>query len=252
VVIWARDHGLEVIQPAGARTPDFRRAIEAFAPDLGVVVAYGEILTRQLLGVPRLGFVNVHASLLPRYRGAAPIQAAIAAGDRVTGVTTMQLEPGLDSGPLLLAREVAIGRHDTAADLSPRLAAAGAELLIETLGRLEQGDLEPRPQKDAEATYAPRLTREDGRIEWRLTAGEIENRLRAYTPWPGLVADLGGESVKLLALEPREHAGDEVPGTVLAIDGTAAIVRCGGGTALAVERVQRPGRRPVTGAELVR
>ena len=250
VAAWAKGEGLEVAQPEGARRRGFRESIDALELDLGIVVAYGEILTRQLLSAPRLGFVNVHASLLPRYRGAAPIQAAIAAGDEVTGVSTMRVEPGLDTGPVFLTLEVAIGARETSAELAPRLARAGAELLIETLDRLEAGTLEAEPQDEAKATYAPRLTRADARVEWNLTAGEIDHRLRAYTPWPGVVAPLGDEEVKLLSAAPATRPGDEAPGTILDIDGEAVVVRCGEGTALAVSRAQRPGRGPVTGAEL--
>jgi len=252
VAAWAKSEGLAVVQPDRPRSRRFRESISALEPDLGVVVAYGEILTRQLLAAPRLGFVNVHASLLPKYRGAAPIQAAIAAGDAVTGVTTMQVEPGLDTGPVLLSRELAIGSHETTAELTPRLAEAGAELLVETVDLLERGDLEPRPQSDDGASYAPRLTRLDAQTEWDLPADEIHNRLRAFTPWPGAVAELGANTIKLLAVEPIERAGGEAPGTVLEVQDEAAIVRCGQGTALAVLRAQRPGGRPVTGAELAR
>lgn len=241
-----------MVQPERPRSRGFRHAIAALVPDLGVVVAYGEILTRQLLAAPRLGFINVHASLLPKYRGAAPIQAAIAAGDAVTGVTTMRVEPGLDSGPMLLAREVAIGGSETAAELAPRLAQAGAELLVETVRRLERRDLEPQAQNHADATYAARLTRDDARTAWELPAQQIHDRLCAFTPWPGVLVDFGGEAVKLLAGEPSVSPGDEAPGTLLAVEGEAAVVRCGQGTALAVLRAQRPGRRPVTGAELAR
>ena len=242
-------------QPAKVNTRRFRESIAALAPDLGVVVAYGAILTRQLLAVPRLGFVNVHASLLPRYRGAAPIQAAIAAGDGTTGVTTMRMEPGLDSGPVLLQREVPILPRETAGELSPRLAAAGAELLVETLRGLERGGVEPRPQDPAAASYAPKLTKADGEVDWGLPAARLCDRLRAFTPWPGLRAELGGEEVKLLGLDPVDPAGaagGEAPGTILGTDGAAVLVRCGGGTAVAVHRAQRPGRGPVTGAELAR
>ena len=252
VAAWAKAEGLEVAQPERAKGRAFRESIDALALDLGIVVAYGEILTRQLLASPRLGFVNVHASLLPKYRGAAPIQAALAAGDSVTGVTTMQVEPGLDSGPMLLEREVQIASTETSADLAPRLADAGAELLIETLRGLEQGALEPTPQDDTAATYAPRLTRADAKISWGSPAREIFNRLRAYTPWPGIVAPLGGEEVKLLAAEVHDSESDDEPGTILAIEDDAMIMCCGAGTALAVLRAQRPGRRPVTGAELAR
>jgi methionyl-tRNA formyltransferase len=252
VAAWARDAGLPVLQPEKANTRAVRRAIEAERPDVAAVIAYGEILTRQLLAVPPHGFVNVHASLLPRHRGAAPIQAAIAAGEAVTGVTTMRVEPGLDSGPILLQREIPIGRHETAAELSPRLAEAGAELLLDTLHAMEAGTLAPRPQAESEATYAPRLSRADGRADWSWTAQELYDRLRAYTPWPGLTAELAGDEIKLLRLRVADAATAQPPGRVLGVDGDGVIVSCGGATAVRLERVQRPGRGAVTGAEWAR
>lgn len=252
VAAWAKIAGLEVEQPEKINGRKFRESIEALEPDLCVVVAYGAILTRQLLDVPRLGFINVHASLLPRYRGAAPIQAAIVAGDSEAGVTIMQIEPGLDSGLMLLSRTVPIRRSETTADLGPKLAEVGAELLVDAISRLEFGLIDPEPQDERAATYAPKLTKADGLVTWNLPANEISNRLRAYTPWPGLRAELGGVEVKLLELYVVEIAGDEKPGTILGTEGMAALVRCGDATAVAIRRAQRPGRRPVAGAELVR
>lgn len=252
VAAWAKIAGLEIEQPEKINGRKFRESIEALEPDLCVVVAYGAILTRQLLDVPRLGFINVHASLLPKYRGAAPIQAAIAAGDTEAGVTIMQIEPGLDSGLMLLSRTVPIRRSETTADLGPKLAEAGADLLVDAISRLEFGLIDPEPQDERAATYAPKLTKADGLVSWNLPANEISNRLRAFTPWPGLRAELGGVEVKLLELYVVEIAGDEEPGTILGTEGMAALVRCGDATAAAIRRAQRPGRRPVAGAELIR
>ncbi len=252
VAAWAKAAGLEVVQPEKVNTRRFRESIAEFEPDLGVVVAYGAILSPRLLEVPRLGFVNVHASLLPKYRGAAPIQAAIANGDTVTGVTIMQVEPSLDSGPILLSKELAIERNETTEQLAPRLAELGAELLVETLDRLEFDLLEPIAQDEALATYAPKLTKADGEAQWSLPATELFNRLRAYTPWPGLTVIWGEERVKLLEILPILDPGDEEPGTILGTEGVAVMVRCGGGTAVAVRGVQRPGRTPVTGVEFAR
>lgn len=252
MAVWAKARGLPVLQPERANTRALREAIEGERPDLGIVIAYGEILTRQLLAVPASGFVNVHASLLPRYRGAAPIQAAIAAGETETGVTTMQVEPGLDSGPILLQRPVPIGAEETAAELSPRLAAAGAQLLLQTLTALEAGELEPRAQVEAEATYAPKLGRADGRVDWSWTAGQLYDRLRAYTPWPGLAAELAGEEIKLLRLRVAESPGRGEPGWVLGIEDESLLVACGGGTVVRLLTVQRPGRAPVSGGEWAR
>jgi len=255
----ARERGLPVVQPERPSLRRFRESIAEIRPDLGVVVAYGAILTRQLLDVPPLGFVNVHASLLPKYRGAAPIQAAIAAGDAETGVTTMQVGPGLDSGPMLLERRLTIGSDETTGELTPRLADTGADLLLETIERLEQGDLVPRPQTDADATYAGRIDKRDGRVDWTDSATDLVNRLRAFTPWPGLTAPIAGEAVKLMKLsrvEPGDWAADgaspAAPGTVLGLVGDALVIACGFGTAVALEQAQRPGRGVVSGGELSR
>ncbi len=255
VAAWARRAGLDVVQPEKTRTPSFRKAIEELEPDLCVVVAYGELLTRRMLEVPRLGFVNVHASLLPRYRGAAPIQAAIANGDRVTGVTTMQLEPGLDTGPMLLRKETRIGRRETAEELSFRLAELGADLLVETVDRLEFDLITPEPQDHEAASYAPRLSREDGVVAWSLTADELYDRWRAYTPWPGVTVEWEGERLKLIEVVPAPAGSggrSSEAGSVLGIEGKSLLMACGGGTVLAVRTVQRPGRRPVSGAEFAR
>jgi methionyl-tRNA formyltransferase len=274
---WARAHGLSVLQPERVRGAAFLEQARPLAPDVAVVVAFGQIFPRELLALPRLGCVNLHAALLPRHRGAAPIQAAIAAGDAATGVTTMRMEEGLDTGPILLQEETAIGPAETAGELSARLAELGAGLVVRTLERLHRGDLEPRPQNDEEATYAPRLTRDSGRVDWQRTAREIHDRLRAYTPWPGLTAALRGEPVKLVRAEPlgvlvhpaqptgsaagahtkeasrggpgseplAAGAAPEPPGTVLAVRDGRLAVACGGGTVLGIRELQRPGRRPL-------
>ncbi|HEX3129276.1 MAG TPA: methionyl-tRNA formyltransferase [Thermoanaerobaculia bacterium] len=252
VAAWARERGLPVVQPEKVRDPAFLETTRELAPDVAVVVAFGQIFPRDLLALPRLGCVNVHASLLPRWRGAAPIQAAIAAGDRVTGVTTMLMEAGLDTGPMLLEEETEIRPDETADELSRRLAEMGGRLLVRTLERLEAGDLEPRPQDAAAATYAPRLTREDGRVDWTRPAREIADRLRAFTPWPGQSAMLGGEPVKLVRVEVLQEGvggGEAAPGTFLGVrDGRLAVV-CGGGSVLGLAELQRPGRKPLKGAD---
>jgi methionyl-tRNA formyltransferase len=249
VALWAREHGLEVAQPEKVKEPDFLARVEALRPDLAVVVAFGQIFPRALLAIPRLGCVNVHASLLPRWRGAAPIQAAIAAGDRVTGITTMMMEAGLDTGPTLLREETEIGPGETAGELSARLAEIGGRLLVRTLDELERGGLEPRPQDSGLATHAPRLTRDSGRVDWRLAARELADRWRAYAPWPGLSAELRGEPVKLVRVAPLERETREEPGAVLGLEDGALAVACGGGTVLAVSELQRPGRKPLRAAD---
>jgi methionyl-tRNA formyltransferase len=243
VACWAREHGLAVAQPERVRDPAFLEAVVALAPDVAVVVAFGQIFPRPLLDLPRHGCVNLHASLLPRWRGASPIQAAVAAGDARTGVTTMLMEAGLDTGPILLEEATEIGLQETAGELTRRLAEAGGGLMVRTLQELERGSVVPRPQPSEGATYAPRLTRESGRVDWSLTALEIHNRLRAYTPWPGLSAELRGAPVKIVAAEILDGREEDVPGTFLGLRGGRLTVACGGGTVLGLAELQRPGKR---------
>lgn len=245
VARWARARGLAVLQPVKARDPEFLAEIEGLRPDVAVVVAYGQIFTRRLLQAPLYGCVNLHASLLPRHRGAAPIQAAIAAGDATTGVTTMMMAEGLDTGPILLQRETAIGEDETAGQLTERLAELGAELMVETLRALESGELRPRPQDEALATYAPRLTRELGSVDWALPAPQLRDLLRAYTPWPGMEAQWRGGPVKLLRAAVAPGGEGDAPGTIVAVERDRVRVRCGGGSALDLLELQRPGRRPL-------
>jgi methionyl-tRNA formyltransferase len=257
VARWARAHGLPVAQPESVRAPDFLAALAALAPGAAVVVAFGQIFPRDLLAVPRCGCINLHASLLPRWRGAAPIQAALAAGDERTGVTTMQMTAGLDAGPILLQEEVAIGAGETAGELSGRLAETGAALVVRTLAALERGGLVPRPQDAALASYAPRLTRDSGRVDWSLSACVLSHRLRAYTPWPGLTAELGGAPVKLvlaklLTPDPPGQGGEAPPpGTFLGLRDGSLAVACGGGSVLGIAELQRPGRRAQRAADFV-
>jgi methionyl-tRNA formyltransferase len=249
VARWARAQGVPLSQPQRVRAPEFIAELRPLAPALAVVVAFGQIFPPDLLALPGHGCINVHASLLPLHRGAAPIQAAIAAGDAATGVTTMRMEEGLDSGPILLQEQTAIGPRETAGELAARLAVMGGQLVVATLARLERGDLEERPQDVAHATYASRLTRDSGRVDWQLTAETLDRRLRAFTPWPGLTAELGGEPVKLLrarplpeAAAPPPAAGAE-PGIYLGpVDGFLAVA-CGGGTLLGIAELQRAGRK---------
>jgi methionyl-tRNA formyltransferase len=257
VAAWAREHGLEVMQPERVRHPDFLAEAAALAPDVAVVVAFGQIFPRALLDLPRYGCINLHASLLPRWRGASPIQAAMAAGDARTGVATMKMEEGLDTGPVLLEEETEIGPDETAEELARRLAGMGGELMVRTLERLERGDLVPRPQSSEGVTYAPRLTRESGRVDWNLTAREIYDRLRAYTPWPGLTAELRGEPVKIVSARALEEGDDNAsPGTLLGLRDGLLAVACGGGDrkdrgVLGIAELQRPGKRALRAADFV-
>ncbi len=217
-------------------------AFLALGLDAAVVAAYGLILPPPILAAPRLGCLNIHASLLPRWRGAAPIQAAILAGDAESGVTIMQMEAGLDTGPMLLREAVAIGPRMTTPELHDRLAEIGARLILRALAEQPA----PVPQPAEGASYAPKLTREDGKIDWRQPAASLDRRVRALNPWPGTFGFAQGELVKILAAEPAQAAG--VPGTILDASFTVA---CGEG-ALRLTRVQRAGRPAMSGEALLR
>jgi methionyl-tRNA formyltransferase len=236
--------GLPVLQPRRVREPEAQEALRRLAPELQVVVAFGQILPRSVIDIAPRGTVNVHGSLLPRLRGAAPIQWAIANGDTETGVTTMLIDEGLDSGPTLLARSTPIGPEETAAELEPRLARLGAELLLETVRGLEEGTLRPVPQDHSRATLAPLLKKEDGRIDWSAPAATIACRARGFHPWPGAFTSHEGRLVKALRVSeaPPVGAGIE-PGTVAATGADGVTVACGGGTGLRLLEVQPESRR---------
>jgi methionyl-tRNA formyltransferase len=254
----ALEHGIPVHQPAKIKTNEEVRAIfESVQPDACIVAAYGKILPPWLLQIPRLGCINVHASLLPGYRGAAPINWAIANGERQTGVTIMQMDAGMDTGPMLARSRIAIGEMETAPELSARLAELGAALLSETLPKIERGEMTAEPQNDDEASYAPLLKREDGQLDWRWTATEVSNRVRAFQPWPGVYTPLGG--ARLHIWRARAEAADSstaeshqpasAPGTILQIDKAGLVIRCAAGTALRVEECQIEGKRRVAARE---
>lgn len=247
--------GLPLAQPESVRDADFLDRLRDLAPDAAVVVAYGQIFRKTLLGIPRLGCINLHGSLLPKYRGAAPIQASIAAGDTVTGVTTMRMERGLDSGPMLMKAELQIGADETAPELSERLSVVGADLMVRTLHELDAGELEAEVQDHEAATFSPRLTRQDAEVNWALTAAEIYNRWRGYFPWPGLASGLTGEGIKLVEVRPLGAAeGEEATlaaGTFCGIRDGAMRVTCGGGTILGVLRLQRAGKKALAAADFV-
>lgn len=251
VALLAEARRIAVAKPPRIRgNASFLETLREARPDAIVVVAYGKILPDEILDLPPKGCINVHASLLPRHRGASPIQAAILAGDRETGVVTMKVVAELDAGPVYLVKKVAIGDREDAASLSDRLAPFGGELLVETLRGIAAGALVPRAQS-GEPTFSRPLTREDARVDWSRPAAEIERRLRAFTPWPGLHATLGGERVKLIELEAiaKSDARSE-PGTLRDEEG-GPVVAAGQGTALVLTKVQRAGRRPVTGREFL-
>jgi methionyl-tRNA formyltransferase len=240
-VVWARALGIETRQPRGLRTGPFPERFCALDLDVAVVVAYGRILPEAVLAAPRLGSVNGHASLLPRWRGAAPIERAILAGDATTGVTTMQMDAGLDTGDMLLARETAIGPEETAPELRARLAGITAALLMETLAGLE--GVAGVPQPVAGITYAAPLEKAEGRMNWSRSAGDLHNQVRALQPWPGTVCELRGEPLKIRRVRVAEGQG--APGEVLQTR-KAWVVACGEG-ALEVREAQLPNKKSLPG-----
>ncbi len=244
----ALERGLDVFQPARIRLPEAVEYVRSARPDAIVVVGYGQIIPAAIFDQPPLGTVNVHASLLPRYRGAAPVQWAIARGEAATGVTTMRIEAGLDTGNILLQRGTAIGPEETAPELAARLAVAGAELLIETLRGLEAGAITPRPQDHAAATLAPLLKKEDGRIDWSLTAVEIANRVRGFDPWPGTCTSFRGHL--LFVRRARVVEGPPAPPGTLAVEGRSLRVACGQAW-LDLLAVQAEGKKKLTAAEFI-
>lgn len=247
VKLAAEELDLEVFQPEKIRTPESVARLRSASPELMVVVAYGQIIPRSVVEIPPRGIVNVHGSLLPRHRGAAPINHAILAGDAVTGVTIMCLDELLDHGPVLAARKTEIRPDEDAAALGERLAVMGAELLVDVLGRFDE--LRPVEQDHAAATLAPKLTRADGELEWDLSADEIDRRVRALQPWPGVTLPLYGTRVKVLRGRPLRGSGQ--PGEVLAAGSRGVEVAAERGSYL-LEAVQPPGRRPMSPRTLVK
>ncbi|MGH9836481.1 MAG: methionyl-tRNA formyltransferase [Blastocatellia bacterium] len=244
----ATERGLTIYQPTKIKTAEARQQFEPLfkQADAGVVAAYGRILPDWMLNAPRYGCINVHSSLLPKYRGAAPINWAIARGERETGVTIMQVDVGMDTGAILLQRATAIGDEETAAELTPRLAQLGAELLVETLSQLERGEITPTLQNDAEATLAPILKREDGQVDWTMTAVEIFNRLRGFTPFPGCYTFLNNHRLEIVrARAEKEEIGARQfqSGEVCQIAKESFAVACGGSTRLRITEVHLEGKR---------
>ncbi len=235
-------HGLIPFQPEKAREETFQEELKSLQPDLMVVVAYGQILPGSVLNIPKYGAVNVHASLLPKYRGAAPVARAILNGEKVTGVTTMLMDPGMDTGDILLQAETPIGNDETCEMLLDRLSLLGAQLLRETLEKLKAGDIRPIPQDHTKATFAPPLKKEDGHIDWKRTAEEIDRRVRAFNPWPGAYTKLDGKLLKVYTGEVREKVPSGKAGTVAWVGSEFIEVETGKGAYL-LKEVQLEGRR---------
>jgi methionyl-tRNA formyltransferase len=245
----ALELGLEVYQPEKLRAPEALERLREIAPEIIVVVGYGQIIPQSIIDLPRLGIVNVHSSLLPKYRGAAPMNWAIANGETTTGVTTMRIEKRLDAGDMLLKRETAIGPAETASELAARLAPAGAELLIETIEGLAAGSITPEKQNEADASYAPILKREDGWIDWQRSAPAIYNRIRGFDPWPGAYTSFRGKRLHVRRARPLTDASLP-PGSISTRQGLWA--GCGGGTALQFDELQIEGKQRISADDFVR
>jgi len=245
-------HGLPIYQPAKLRTEEARNFISQHRPDAIVIVAYGHIVPQWMIDLPPYGCINLHASLLPKYRGAAPIAWAIIQGEKETGVTTMKIDAGMDTGEILLERREPIRDDDTTETLSQRLSVIGAELMVETLRKLERGEIVPRPQDTRFATLAPRLKKEDGLIDWSRPADEIARRVRGLVPWPGAYAFFRGKQLHIWRAEPVPAADETgiAPGTLL-LDGGRLAVACGAGTMLVLHEVQLEGRKRLAARDFV-
>jgi methionyl-tRNA formyltransferase len=246
---------IPVYQPTKIRAPEVEEQLRSLAPDVIVIIAYGQIIPAQLLPIPRLGWINLHASLLPKYRGAAPVHWAIANGETASGNTTMRIDAGMDTGEMLLQQELPVGRDETAPELSKRLAEAGAGLMVETLNGLSSGKLVSHPQPAAGVSYAPILKREDGRIDWGKSAQEIYNHMRGFTPWPGAYTEFRGQTCHVWGQPLASHSApdpvsesSEVPGTLIHQQGNFWVL-CGAATRMQLSYVKLEGRRRISVAE---
>lgn len=242
--------GLPVFQPKSVKTDESKELIKSLDADVAVVVAYGKILPSEVLNAPRYGCINIHASLLPKYRGAAPIQWSIINGDGKTGVTTMQMDEGVDTGDILLTSETVISADDDAGTLHDRLSLLGSELIIETLNRLQKGELNPIKQDEKLATYAPIITREMGKIDFNKTAEEIHNTVRGFTPWPSAYTTLGSKRLKVYKTAISNIVENKPAGTVIVSD-KRLIVACGEYTAIELSEVQLEGKSRMSAETLL-
>ncbi|RMF85015.1 MAG: methionyl-tRNA formyltransferase [Nitrospirae bacterium] len=239
--------GLPVFQPPTLKEAEAQARLRAVGADAIAVVAFGAILPKAVLEMTPLGAVNVHASLLPRYRGSSPINWVIVNGERETGVTTMFMGEGIDTGDILLQERIPIAPRETAATLHDKLAALGGPLLVRTLEGLARGEITPIPQDESQALYIPKLTREDGRLDWSRPAEELDRRIRGFTPWPGAFTFLRGRRLNVRAAEPRDRRPQQPPGRVEAVEREAVVVACGEGC-LALTELQPEGKRPMAAA----
>ncbi|MGC1537795.1 MAG: methionyl-tRNA formyltransferase [Candidatus Sulfotelmatobacter sp.] len=241
--------GLPIAQPEGIKSNEtFRSRLSSLKPDAIIVVGYGRIIPQWMLDLPPLGNINLHASLLPKYRGAAPIQWAIARGETVTGVTTMKIDAGLDTGDILLQQEIPIAPNDTAETLAPKLASTGAELMVETLRGLQSGSIHPRQQDHAQATLAPILKKEDGLIDFSRPAAESLNRMRGFQPWPGANTKFRGKNLQLWRASALDRA---LPSSELKMEDDRLLVGCGQGTAIELLELQLEGKKRTSAADFI-
>lgn len=246
----ALDAGLAVFQPLNFKSEESRQELASLEPDVMVVAAYGLILPQPVLDIPHYGCLNIHASLLPRWRGAAPIQRAIAAGDEETGITIMQMDAGLDTGDMVLKRTTPIDDRDTGGSLHDRLAILGGEAIVDALARLASGSLSGESQDDSLACYAHKLSKQEGHIDWQRCATDIDRQVRAFTPWPGNFSDLGDQRIRIHQTQPLAEAGSGTPGTILRRERDGIDVQCGEGV-LRILKVQLPGTRAQTVNDLI-
>lgn len=247
---------IPIAQPVAIKNnTEFHDQLAAICPDAIIVVGYGRIIPQWMIDLPRFGNLNLHASLLPKFRGAAPIQWAIASGESVTGITTMRIDAGLDTGDILMQHEIPIALEDTAETLGPRLADLGADLIVETLRGLENGELRPTPQNHSQATLAPILRKEDGRMDFARSANELFNRLRGFQPWPGAFTTFKGKTLQVHRAQPAQHALKLTPGEIAAA-GSRLLVGCGknnkdADTTLELFEIQLEGKRRMTAQEFI-
>ena len=246
----AAELGLPLLQPAKIRTDEFLGQVAQVKPEVGVVIAYGRILPSRLLEIPRHGFINVHASLLPKYRGAAPIQRAIEAGERITGATIMRVDEELDHGAMLEVATIEIGPDERLPSVSQRLAEAGAEALLRTLAALERGTAVDTPQDHSEATHAAKIEKEEGRITFAERTRVIYDRFRAFDPWPGVFFESGGETIRIGEMRPVTVDGSHEPRTVVSIDQSVVVAAADGH--LRLDRLQRPGKPGASAGDVAR
>jgi methionyl-tRNA formyltransferase len=243
--------GISVYQPEKIKSDEAYEYLTRLAPDVVVIIAYGQIISQRLIDIPRLGWVNLHASLLPKYRGAAPVNWAIANGEKITGLTTMLIDAGLDTGPMLLKYQTGIGADETAPELTAQLAEAGAPLILETLRKLDRSEIAPTPQDNSQASFAPILKKEDGRIDWLMSAFKIYNRIRGLQPWPGAFTTFRGKNCQIWGKPLKPTAAGGTAGVILPTKEDGMLVICGASTVLHVEHLQLEGRKRVTDGEFM-